>query len=86
MDWESSKSVMELWSYKLRRSGYLATMRNEVIKTVCEKWDRICEEEDGGGRLVHRPRAWREKERRVRKKRRGRIGTRLTKTKCQQPS
>ena len=39
-------------------------MRHEVIKTDCEKYDRMCEEEDKGGRPVHRPREWREKERR----------------------
>ena len=39
-------------------------MRHEVIKTACEKYDRMCEEEDKGGRPVHRPREWREKERR----------------------
>ena len=35
-----------------------------MIKTACKKWDRMCVEEDGGGRPVHRPRAWRENERR----------------------
>ena len=62
--WEKSRSVMEKWSHKLRRSGYPETMRHEVIKTACEKFDKMCEEEDKGGRPVHRPREWRERERR----------------------
>ena len=67
MDWENSRSVMELWSHKLRRSGYPGTIRHEVIKTACEKWDRMCKDEDNGVRPVHRPRTWREKERREEK-------------------
>ena len=67
LDWENSRNVMELWSLKLRRSGYPATLRHEVIKTACEKWDKMCLEEDGGVRPVHRPRTWRESERRIEK-------------------
>ena len=42
-------------------------MRHQVIKTALEKWDKMCEEEDAGVRPVHRPREWREKERRQEK-------------------
>ena len=52
---------MKKWSHKLRRSGYPATVRHEVIKAACEKWDRMCEDEDKGVRPVHRPREWRER-------------------------
>ena len=39
MEWEISKKVMEKWSHKLRRSGYLEYVRHEVIKTACENYD-----------------------------------------------
>ena len=37
---------MQKWSHKLRRSGYPATVRPEVIKAACEKWDSMCKDED----------------------------------------
>ena len=49
LDAEKSRKVMANWSRKLRRSGYPATVRHEVIKTACEKWEKMCEEEDVGG-------------------------------------
>ena len=65
MEWaEASRSVMERRSEKLRRSGYPETVRHEIIKTACEKYDRMCEEENNGGRPIYLPRQWREKERR----------------------
>ena len=67
LEWERSRVVMEKWSQKLRRSGYPATIRHQVIKTALEKWDKMCEEEDAGVRPVHRPREWKEKERRLAK-------------------
>ena len=59
--------VMEKWSRKLRRSGYTATVRHQVIKTAIERWDRMMEEEDAGVRPMYRPREWKEKERRLAK-------------------
>ena len=67
LDWERSRVVMERWSRKLRRSGYPATVRHQVIKTALEKFDKMCKEEDAGVRPVHRPREWKEKERRQEK-------------------
>ena len=58
---------MEKWSKKLRRSGYPATWRHEVIKTAYEKFDKMCEDEDNGVRPIHRPREWKERERRLEK-------------------
>ena len=69
LEWQRSRVVMEKWSRKLRRSGYPATVRHQVIKTALEKWDKMCEEEDAGVRPVHRPREWKEKERRLAKER-----------------
>ena len=42
-------------------------LRHQVIKTALEKWDKMCGEEDVGVRPVHRPREWKEKERRLAK-------------------
>ena len=64
LDWERSRVVMAAWAMKLRRSGYPATVRHQVIVTALERWDRLCEEEDRGVRPVHRPRELRELERR----------------------
>ena len=58
---------MEQWARKLRRSGYPETVRHQVIKTACEKWDKMCLEEDTSVRPVHRPRIWKENERRAEK-------------------
>ena len=69
LDWERSRIVMEKWSQKLRRSGYPKTVRHQVIKTSLQRWDKLCEEEDAGIRPVHRPREWKEKERRLEKER-----------------
>ena len=64
MEWERSRQVMEDWSRRLRRSGYPATMRHEVIKSAVERYDKLCKEEDEGVRPIHRPRKWKEDERR----------------------
>ena len=67
LDSEKSRKVMANWSRKLRRSGYPVTVRHEVIKTASEKWLRMCEEEDAGGRPIFRPRGWKKEERRLQK-------------------
>ena len=67
LDEEKRRSVMEKWSRKLRRSGYPATWRHEVIKAAYEKFDKMCEDEDNGVRPIHRPREWKERERRLEK-------------------
>ena len=54
---------MELWSRKLRRSGYPATVRHEMIGASVRRYERMCEEEDRGVRPVHRARDWKEEER-----------------------
>ena len=59
-----SRKVMEDWSRKLRRSGYPATMRHEVIKAALDRYKKMCMEEDEGVRPIHRPRSWKVKERR----------------------
>ena len=47
----------------MRRSGYPATMRHEVIKAAVERYDKLCKEEEEGVRPIHRPRKWKEDER-----------------------
>ena len=64
LEWERSRQVMEEWSRRLRRSGYPATMRHEVIKAAVDRYDRLCKEEDEDIRPIHRPRTWKEEERR----------------------
>ena len=63
LDWERSRAVMETWSRKLRRSGYPATLRHEMIGASVRRYEKMCEEEDNGGRPVHRSREWKAKER-----------------------
>ena len=63
MEDEVSRKVMAQWSKKLQRSGYPQTVRHEVIKTAYERWNKMCEMEDGGGRPIHRPRSWMARER-----------------------
>ena len=57
LEWERSRKVMEDWSRKLRRSGYPATMRHEVIKAAVDRYKKMCMEEDEGVRPNHRPRS-----------------------------
>ena len=64
LEWERSRQVMEDWSRKLRKSGYPATMRHEVIKAAVDRYEKLCLEEEQGIRPIHRPRSWKEKERR----------------------
>ena len=69
LEQEESRRVMAIWSRKLKRSGYPATVRHEVIKTACEKWEKMCNDEDSGGRPIFRPRGWKKEERRLQKER-----------------
>ena len=54
LDWDVSRQVMTKWSMQLRRSGYPATIRHQVIKTAGERWDRMCQQEDSSVRPIHR--------------------------------
>ena len=56
LEWEKWRLVMAAYSMKLKRSGYPPTVRHQVIKTVCERWDRAGQEEDQGTRPIHQPR------------------------------
>ena len=58
LDWEKRRKVMEDWSRKLKRSGYKATFRHQVIKAAVDKWERMCKDEDEGRRPIHRAREW----------------------------
>ena len=64
LDWEKRRSVMEGWSRKLKRSGYPATFRHQVVKAAVDKWERMCKDEDEGRRPIHRAREWQMKARR----------------------
>ena len=54
---------MAQFSMKLLKSGYPATSRHQVIWTVCDRWDKACQEEDDKTRPIHRPCEWKQKER-----------------------
>ena len=57
-----SRKVRAMWSRKLKRSGYPATVRYEVIRTACEKWEKMYDAEDSEGRPIFRPRGWKREE------------------------
>ena len=61
---------MEEWARKLRRSGYPATFRHQVIKAAVDKWEKMCKDDDEGVRPVHRAREWQLAARRLEKERR----------------
>ena len=67
LDGQVVRSVMKRWAMKLRRSGYPQTVRHQVIKESMEKYERMCEVEDSGGRQVHRAREWQKAARRLEK-------------------
>ena len=67
MDGQKSRNVMTSWAHKLRRSGYPGTTRHQVIKAACEKYEKMCQDEDEGVRPIHRSRDWKRKERRRQK-------------------
>ena len=53
LEWEHRRKVRTQFSIKLRRSGYPETTRHQVVKIVCEKWKRACQEEDDRVRPIH---------------------------------
>ena len=71
LDFEVRKNVMESWARKMKRSGYPATTRHQVIREAVEKWEKMCKVEDEGGRPVHRPRVFQLAARRLEKERKG---------------
>ena len=67
LEWQTSRKCMVKWALKLKRSGYSATFRHQVIKAAVDKWRRMCKTEDSGGRPIYRPREWRRRDRRLEK-------------------
>ena len=59
--------VLESWSMKLKRSGYPASTRHQVVRAAVERWEQMCQVEDAGGRLIHRAREWQKAARRLEK-------------------
>ena len=51
-------------SHQTAQSAHSA-VHHEVIKTACEKWEKMCEEEDGGGRPIFRARGWKKEEKKA---------------------
>ena len=69
LDGQVVRTVMGRWAKKLRRSGYPQSVRHQVIKEALDKYKRMCEVEDSGGRQVHRARKWQKAARRLEKER-----------------
>ena len=67
LDVGQRRSIMEDWARKLKRSGYAAIVRHQVVKEAIEKFERMCKTEDDGGRQIHRAREWQEAARRLEK-------------------
>ena len=63
------RRVMERWARKLQRSGYLASVRHQLISEAVAKYKKMCKTEDEGGRPIHRAKEWQKAARRL--KRRG---------------
>ena len=51
------KIVMTAWATKLRRSGCPETVRHQVIIEAVRKFKKMCDDEDGGVRPIHRARS-----------------------------
>ena len=66
-DWRVRRKVLEGWSMKLKRSGYPATTRHQVVRAAVERWEQMCQVEDKGGRPIHRAREWQKAARRLEK-------------------
>ena len=62
---EVRRRVMTAWAMKLKRSGYPATTRHQVIREAVAKFEKMCEVEDSGGRPIHRAREWNRAARRL---------------------
>ena len=62
---------MEECARKLRRSGYPATVRHQMVKEALTKYDKMCKVEEEGGRPVNRAREWQQSARRIRSEKEG---------------
>ena len=58
LDVNVRKRVMTAWAAKLKRSGYPETVRHQVIIEAVRKFKKMCDDEDGGVRPIHRARSW----------------------------
>ena len=50
--------ILEEWARKLKRGGYSATVRHQVVKEALCKYEKMCKVEEKEGRPVNRVRAW----------------------------
>ena len=64
---QAVKGCMVKWAMKLRRSGYPASFRHQVITAAIGRYRRLVRDEENGVRPIHRPREWKRKERRLAK-------------------
>ena len=65
LELEKKRLVLASYSMKLKWSRYPVTKRHQVIKTVCLKYDKMCEDDRSEVRPIHRSRSWKGRERRL---------------------
>ena len=80
LDGEVRRRVMTSWAMKLKRSGYPATTRHQVISEAVKKFHKMCEVEDKGRRPIHRAREYQRSAWRLEKKTGLPSGTKAAKT------
>ena len=58
LPWETTVKHLNDLSMRLKMSGYDEAYRYQVIKSGVEGFDKMLQEEEKGGRPIHRPRTW----------------------------
>ena len=63
VDWKDRSDILSDWSATLRRSGYSAKYRQEVIEASLAIYEKIQEDDKSGARPMYRERKWEKKRR-----------------------
>ena len=58
LPWETTVKHLNDLSMRLKMSGYDEAYRYQVIKSGVEGFNKMLQEEEKGGRPIHRPRTW----------------------------
>ena len=67
LPWSETSKVLNLFSHKMKRSGYPSSWRREAIRSGIAKYRKRQMESQDGGRPLYRPREWMEEERKLAK-------------------
>ena len=65
--WQEVTATLNIFSKKLERSGYPASVRADVVRSAIQTYWKMRGEEDEGIRPLYRPRTWHEEKRSVEK-------------------